>query len=418
MRSARAGSRGTVLVHKVAGAAAEAGLSLAEVKAEAEAAGAALFSMGLGLGACIVPAAGKRGFELGEDEVEYGLGIHGESGARRGPIAPADAMLDQLVDRLIARGGIAGADRVALLVNNLGGTAVQELSIVARHALLRLEKAGVRAEAALAGSFLTALEMPGVSVSLLKLDDLRLARLLAPSAAGAWVPPTRPAASLEAVVVPDEAVDARALGRAWSVAGHERRFADAIAAVAAALRQDEARLTELDSVVGDGDIGISLSRGARAVEDLAPRLDMDRPAAALRDVSANLRRHLGGTSGPLYAVFVLRAATSLAEAPDPSAAAAWAAAFRAGTDGIQALGRRQGRRPDDARRAPPRRRRDRAGRGSRRGMPPRSCAPRSRRRRRASRPPRRCAPGSAARPTSANACWGIPIPEPMRWRCG
>jgi dihydroxyacetone kinase len=332
------GIAGTVLVHKVAGAAAEAGLSLAGVKAEAEGASAALFSMGLGLGACIVPAAGKRGFELGEDEVEYGLGIHGESGARRGPIAAADAMLDQLVDRLIARGGIGGGDRVALLVNNLGGTAVQELSIVARHALMRLAKAGVRAEAALAGSFLTALEMPGVSVSLLKLDDRRLGRLLAPSAAGSWVAPTRPAASAGSVTVPAEAGHGGGRGQAWSVEGHRRRFADAIAAVVAALPAEEARLTELDSVVGDGDIGISLSRGSRAVAELMPRLDMDHPAAALADISATLRRHLGGTSGPLYAVFVLRAATSLAGASDPGAASAWAAAFRSGCDAMQALG--------------------------------------------------------------------------------
>ncbi len=279
-----------MLVHKIAGATAEAGLSLAEVKAEAEAASAALFSMGLGLGACIVPAAGKRGFELAEDEVEYGLGIHGESGARRGPIASADMMLDQLLDRLIEHAGIASPDRVALLVNNLGGTAVQELSIAARHALMRLRKAGVRAEAVLAGSFLTALEMPGVSISLLKLDDARLKRLLAPSAAGAWVSPTLPASTLDSVVVRDDAVDGRALGPMWSDAAHKRRFADAIVAVAGALKQDEQRLTELDSIVGDGDIGISLSRGARAVEELTPRLDLNRPAAALRDISGNLRR--------------------------------------------------------------------------------------------------------------------------------
>jgi len=334
----RRGIAGTVLVHKVAGAAAEAGLSLAEVKAEAEAACAGLVSMGLGLGACIVPAAGKRGFELGEDEVEYGLGIHGESGALRGRIAPADEMLDRLLDRLIERGDIGSADRVALLVNNLGGTAVQELGIVARHALMRLQKAGVAAEAALVGSFLTALEMPGCSVSLLKLDDLRLQRLLAPSGAGAWVQPTRPAPSLGSVTLSSDADAVEDFGPSWTDPAHARRFAEAIAAISAALQGEEERLTDLDSVVGDGDIGISLARGARAVEEVAPRLDMDRPAAALRAVSATLRRSLGGTSGPLYAVFVLRIATSLAQARDPGDPSAWAAAFRAGCDGIQSLG--------------------------------------------------------------------------------
>ncbi|OJY67926.1 MAG: dihydroxyacetone kinase [Sphingobium sp. 66-54] len=334
----RRGIAGTVLVHKIAGAAAEAGLALAQVKAEAEAAGAGLFSMGLGLGACIVPAAGKRGFELAEDEVEYGLGIHGESGARRGPIQPADAMLDQLLDRLISRSGIGAADRVALLVNNLGGTAVQELSIVARHALKRLRDAGVRPEAALVGSFLTALEMPGVSLSLLKLDDQRLQRLHAPSAALAWVPPSRPGASLGAVPPSKGIVEASALGACWRDPNDKARFVKAIAAASAALKEAEPELTELDAVVGDGDLGISLARGARAIEDLIPRLDMDRPAAALHAISAMLRRVLGGTSGPLYAVFVLRLATRIAEAEDPGRSAGWAAAFRAGCDAMQSLG--------------------------------------------------------------------------------
>ncbi len=338
-RVGRRGIAGTVLIHKVAGAAAQAGLSLAQVKAEAEAASAALFSMGLGLGACIVPAAGKRGFELGDDEVEYGLGIHGESGARRGPIAPADAMLDSLLDRLIERGAVAASERVALLVNNLGGTAVQELSIVARHALMRLHGAGIRAQAVLVGTFLTALEMPGVSISLLKLDDHRLERLLAPSAAGAWVAPTMPSQTLDVTRVAIEVAEGAALlGEAWSVADHGARFASAITSIIAALKGAETRLTELDSVVGDGDIGISLTRGAKSIEELQGRLDMQHPAAALREISATLRRSLGGTSGPLYAVFVLRAATRLAEAGDPSRSESWATAFRAGCEAMQGLG--------------------------------------------------------------------------------
>lgn len=334
----RRGIAGTVLVHKIAGAAAEAGLSLAQVSAEAEAASAALFSMGLGLGACIVPAVGKRGFELADDEVEYGLGIHGESGARRGPIAPADAMLDRLLDRLIARGRIETSDRVMLLVNNLGGTAVQELSIVARHALMRLYKAGIRPEAVLVGSFLTALEMPGVSISVLMLDDLRLERLLAPSAAGAWLPPSTPSVSLNTVRLPDEATESDVLGETWSVEDHKVRFAKAITNVIVALKNAETQLTELDSIVGDGDMGISLARGALAIDDVLPELETNRPAAALRAISATLRRSLGGTSGPLYAAFVLRIATRLAEMGNPSKAASWAAAFRAGCDAMQSLG--------------------------------------------------------------------------------
>jgi dihydroxyacetone kinase len=97
-------------------------------------------------------------------------------------------------------------------------------------------------------------------------------------------------------------------------------------------------LTELDSVVGDGDIGISLARGARAIEDSLGTLDLDRPAIALQQISAILRRALGGTSGPLYAVFVLRAGVALSGAENLSAASSWAHAFQAGCDGIVNLG--------------------------------------------------------------------------------
>jgi dihydroxyacetone kinase len=334
----RRGIAGTVLVHKVAGAAAEAGLSLAEVKQEAQAAIDAVFSMGLGLGACIVPAAGTPGFELSDTEVEYGLGIHGERGAKRGPIAAADAMLDTLLDRLLERSGLRAQERVALLVNNLGGTAVQELGIVARHALERLEAAKIEVALVQVGTFLTALEMPGCSLSLMRLDEARRERLLAPASAAAWSVPTHPVRVATSVPVRTVTQTALAAGPAWISTGHSARFADAIRAVTAALQKAEHELTDLDSVVGDGDIGLSLARGARGVELALPELDKEHPAAALQTIASVLRRELGGTSGPLYAAFVVRSASHLAERGEVDSAVAWAAAFRAGIEGVQALG--------------------------------------------------------------------------------
>ena len=334
----RRGIAGTVLVHKVAGAAAEAGLSLADVKREAQAAIDAVFTMGIGLGPCIVPAAGKPGFELGESEVEYGLGIHGERGTQRLPISPADDMVDRLMDRLLERGGFRASDRVALLINNLGGTAVQELAIVTRHALARLAKAGVDVATVQAGTFLSALEMPGCSISLMKVDAPRLERLLAPSSAAAWTAPTVPTGTPSVLPALTDVQAAVAAGPAWADSARSHRFMQAILAVASALEAEEQELTRLDSVVGDGDIGLSLARGARAIVDTSASLDGEHPAAALHALASTLRRVLGGTSGPLYAVFVVRAATSLASAGDVGSARAWAAAFRAGCDGVQALG--------------------------------------------------------------------------------
>ena len=335
----RRGIAGTVFVHKIAGAAAQAGLSLAEVAKETQAAIDGVFSMGLGLGACIVPAAGKPGFELGDNEVEYGLGIHGERGARRGPVAAADEMLDALIDRLLQRSGVAGGERVALLVNNLGGSSVQEMDVVARHALMRLAASKIDVAAALTGTFLTALEMPGCSLSLMRLDDARLARLLAPTQASAWAQPTRPAVAPVAIAAPAEehVVAAAGSGPAWQDPSQSEGFVRCIAAVVDALQQAEAELTALDSVVGDGDIGLSLSRGARAVGAALPNLDTMHPATSLHEIAGILRRVLGGTSGPLYAVFVLRAAGILAQSDNVSSQA-WSRAFRAGVEGVQDLG--------------------------------------------------------------------------------
>jgi triose/dihydroxyacetone kinase / FAD-AMP lyase (cyclizing) len=332
------GIAGTVLVHKVAGAAAEAGLSLAEVKNEAQGAIDAVFSMGLGLGACIVPAAGTPGFELSDTEVEYGLGIHGERGAKRGQIAPADTMLDTLLDRLLERGGLRANERVALLVNNLGGTAVQELGIVARHALQRLAAANIEVAMVQVGTFLTALEMPGCSLSLMRLDERRRERLLAPATAGAWTAPTHPVTRAPGVEARTTTQAALPAGPAWAVSGRAESFSAALRAIIATLQKAEHELTELDSVVGDGDIGLSLARGSRAVEATLPRLDKMHPAAALQRIASILRRELGGTSGPLYAAFVVRGASHLAERDEVDSATAWAAAFRAGIEGVQTLG--------------------------------------------------------------------------------
>lgn len=334
----RRGIAGTVLVHKIAGAAAEAGLTLAQVRDEAQAAADNLASMGVGLTPCIVPAAGKPGFDLGEDEVEFGLGIHGESGVRRGKIAPVDAMLDELLAQIVQYGGFARGDTVALMVNGLGGTPALELAIVARYALLRLADLGIDVRATLSGTFLSALEMAGCSLSLMRLDEGRVGRLLAPSAASAWSQPTLPTAKARRAAPVDLGTDNVVLGPVWTRDQERAAFGHAIRAVIAALRASEEELTRLDSAVGDGDLGISLARGADSVETAFETLDLQHPARTLAQIAALLRRSLGGTSGPLYAMFVLRAATILAQEESVDDPAAWARALKAGCEGMMALG--------------------------------------------------------------------------------
>lgn len=326
----RRGLAGTVLVHKIAGAAAASGLKLAEVRREAEEAAAVLGTMGVALSPCTVPAAGRPGFTLGPDEIELGLGIHGEAGISRTRMVPADALAGEMLGRILADMNLSRGDRVALLVNGLGGTPAMELAVMARGALVFLAGRGLLVERCWAGNFLTALEMAGCSLSLMRVDETRLARLDAPAGAPAW-----PGGGMLGQGAASRAVPARP--EAAAQGGAEGPLGPVLRAVCAALRGAEARLTELDGAVGDGDLGISLARGADAVLRDLPGYDLRGAAGTLRALSATLMRALGGTSGPLYAAGLLRAAVVLDGRGSPGAAD-WAASWQAGNAAIMELG--------------------------------------------------------------------------------
>lgn len=329
----RRGIAGTVLVHKIAGALAERGEPLDQVAAAARAAATATGTMGVALGACTIPAVGKPGFTLGEDEIELGLGIHGEAGLSRQAILPADAVTEQMLDAILTDGGHGGGTRVALLVNNLGGTTTMELAIVARRALSHLRERGLVVERAWAGTFLSALDMPGCSLSLMKVDDAILSLLDAATMAPAWPGPGTVPSRMATVAAPQTAAD-DGVASADALADVVRRAA---LGAAAALAAAEPQLTELDSRAGDGDLGISMSRAAAAIRSSCASDRSGDAAAMLALLSGQLRRAIGGSSGPFYAVGMLRAARRLADGPSNSLAD-WAAAFAAGVEAIAELG--------------------------------------------------------------------------------
>jgi dihydroxyacetone kinase len=167
----RRGVAGMVFAFKCAGAAAERGGSLAEVADAARRAVAATRSMGVGLSPTILPAAGKPTFELGEGEMEIGIGIHGEPGTRRGTLESADAVTEQIVSALVGDLGLTSGDRVAVLVNGMGATPLEELYVMYRKLHALLSDAGVSVHRPYIGEYATSLEMAGASVSLMKLDD-------------------------------------------------------------------------------------------------------------------------------------------------------------------------------------------------------------------------------------------------------
>ena len=166
----RRGVAGTVFVHKIAGAAAEQGKSLAEVKAVAEKVVKNVKSIGFALTSCTVPAAGKPGFEIGEDEMEVGIGIHGEPGTHKEKVAPANDLVDHLLDKILADIDYAGKE-VAVLINGAGATPLMELYIINNRVADVLAAKGIKVYKTMVGNYMTSLEMNGFSISLLRLDD-------------------------------------------------------------------------------------------------------------------------------------------------------------------------------------------------------------------------------------------------------
>jgi dihydroxyacetone kinase-like protein len=167
----RRGVAGTVLVEKIAGAAAERGDPLDAVEAVANKVVAAVRSMGLALTPCTVPHAGKPSFELAEDEIEIGIGIHGEPGRKRVGLEPADALTEHLLTPVVEDLGLRGGEKVLVFVNGMGGTPLSELYIVYRRAAQLLAERGASVERSLVGNYTTSLEMQGCSITVLRLDD-------------------------------------------------------------------------------------------------------------------------------------------------------------------------------------------------------------------------------------------------------
>lgn len=167
----RRGIAGTIFVHKIAGAKSQEGASLQEVKRVAEKVIANVRSMGMALTPCTVPAAGKPSFTLAEDEMEIGIGIHGEPGTHREKIKPADEIVEHLMEKIINDLPYKENDEVAVMINGLGATPLMELYVANRKVTEILENKKIKVYKTYVGEFMTSLEMSGFSITLLKLDE-------------------------------------------------------------------------------------------------------------------------------------------------------------------------------------------------------------------------------------------------------
>jgi triose/dihydroxyacetone kinase / FAD-AMP lyase (cyclizing) len=338
------GLAGTVLIHKLVGAAAAEGKSLADVAATGRAAVESLATMGVSLSAGTSPAVGKPSFELGERKMELGLGIHGEPGAKRTHLQTADELAETLLTEILKYGRFGAEKRVAVMVNNLGATTEMELAIVARHAMPFLESKGFTVERIFAGTFLSSLDMAGISISVLGVNDERLRWLDAATTAPAW-PNTlkqRPGKLETRIAARGGTKVSSSTGKGpQSEAGRKTMLA--IEAACRALIDAEGELTEMDRVTGDGDLGTNMERAAKAVQGTVGSYPLADVPATLIALGHTLQRELGGSSGPLYGVFFLRCGNGLANS-GVTELAQWAEALDQGCRAISELG---GAKPGD-----------------------------------------------------------------------
>jgi triose/dihydroxyacetone kinase / FAD-AMP lyase (cyclizing) len=338
------GLAGTVLIHKLLGAAASQGKNLNDLAAIGRSAIQSLATMGLSFSAGTSPAVGRPSFELGEDEMELGLGIHGEPGVKRTQLQTADKLTETLLEEILKYGNFGEEKRVAVMVNNLGATTEMELAIVARHAYPFLESKGYAVERIYAGTFLSSLDMTGISISVLGVNDERLGWLDAPTTAPAWpnVPKRRPGKAEARIAMETSAKVSRSVGEG-SRTDAGRRLERAIRAACQALIEAEEELTEMDRATGDGDLGASMRRAAVAVQTTSGSCPLDNVSATLKALGHLLQREMGGSSGPLYGVLFLRCGSVL-ESSRISGRARWVEAVDQGCEAISQLG---GAKPGD-----------------------------------------------------------------------
>lgn len=313
------GIAGTLFVHKVAGHAAASGRSLAEVADAARRAADRTQSLGIALSTCTIP--GQRAETRLEDgEAELGLGIHGEPGFDRIRLPNARDLAALMTSRFTPP--VSDAERLALLVNNLGATTALEMQLFTQAVLGTSLGKRVRLLLGPAAA-MTALDMHGASISLIALDDEIEAALTAETSVPSW-PRAKKPATPEVRPLPARLNDAHE-----AAASTDMAVAHKIAAVCDALIGAEDHLNALDAKVGDGDCGSTFASAARAIRDDLDVLPQADPAALCEALSRRLSRAVGGSSGVLMSIFFAAAGAALGEG------ASWVEALARGIEQLE-----------------------------------------------------------------------------------
>ena len=331
----RRGIAGDFFVFKVAGAAADCGLSLEKVEEAATRANTNTRTMGVALSPCSMPQTGKANFDIPDGQMEVGMGIHGEPGVERTTIGTADDISDRLLAPILQELACSEGDRVAVLVNGLGSTTLLEQYLVHRRVAEVLKEKKIRIHHSWVGEYCTSLEMAGLSVTLMKLDsDLTK-----------WLDHPCDTPALRVGATPKPAAGAGGHTKSQKVKAKPRhtsrstaslipegdvtpeKFRAALLEVAAEMFAQKAYFCELDGAIGDGDHGVTMDLGWRAIADqLRERDAREQTISQICDLCAEaFLNAVGASAGPLYASAFQSAATAVEDRLnlDPAATARW-----------------------------------------------------------------------------------------------
>ena len=352
----RRGVAGTVFVHKIAGAAAEQGKSLPEVKAVAEKVIANIRSFGFALTSCTVPAAGSPTFEIGEDEMEFGVGIHGEPGRKREKLISADELAARIVPDIAEDLKLVKGEEIALLINGFGGTPLQELYLFNNSVTNELEKAGVKIYKTLVGNYMTSIDMAGASVTFLRLDDELKGYLDYPVSTpaitwGGFSKEDIAAREAIAALAKEDVNEAAAEveeeeGKTYKFAGkavigekiNTPGMGKLVELMADIIIENEVPFCKADRC-GDGDFGMSIAKGFKQLKadwDTRKKGDIGEFLVSCSEI---IMEYCGGASGPIWGS-AFRYAGKAVQGKKEIELKDLAAIFQAAVEGVQETGRK------------------------------------------------------------------------------
>uniref|UniRef100_A0A3Q3LZ58 Triokinase/FMN cyclase n=1 Tax=Mastacembelus armatus TaxID=205130 RepID=A0A3Q3LZ58_9TELE len=340
-KAGRRGLCGTVLIHKLAGALAEEGCPLDQIVLKMTEVLKRIGTLGVGLSPCSVPGC-LPSFDLPPGDMELGLGIHGEPGIKRSKVASADEVVKLMIDQMTNPDSqshlpLKSGDSVVVCVNNLGALSCLEMGVVTRAAIICLENQGVVVARVMSGSFMTSLEMAGVSLTLVRANQETLRLFDARTTALAWPHLSNVCVTGCRYISDPPAMSTRPQDDSYSEGPLSHVMRKTLERVCFTLLEKQEELNSLDRAAGDGDCGNTHAQAARAIQEwLQDHRVPGCPGKLLSVLAGLVQEKMGGSSGALYSLFLTAAAGHVTE--EQSSAAAWASAIHAGTEAMRRCG--------------------------------------------------------------------------------